>query len=303
MRSRAHRPVRARTAIAALALAGAAAHAAPPNDLCSNAQFVPLPGPGTYTVTGTTAAATSDLPTSGCPDADSDVNDVWYRFVAPVSGFYRLSTAGSQIDTTLSLWTGACADLYVGGDLACNNDADPVFDFSSLIVISINAGTEVRARVAGQYAIDGPIVFSITVPAGTPATGACCTGTTCAAAGQGVCAGTFQGAGTACATSPCPASGLCCRGSACLSGLTQARCTPTGLAGAVFVASGACGVGATAPCCKADYNKVGGIELLDIFTYLTDWFAGSPATDFDGQNGADILDIFAFLTAWFAGGC
>jgi hypothetical protein len=53
--------------------------------------------------------------------------------------------------------------------------------------------------------------------------------------------------------------------------------------------------------CRADYNGTNGVDLLDIFAFLTDWFAGNPRADFDGMNGVDLLDIFAFLQAWFAG--
>jgi hypothetical protein len=53
--------------------------------------------------------------------------------------------------------------------------------------------------------------------------------------------------------------------------------------------------------CPADYNGMNGVDLLDIFAFLTDWFAGAPRADFNGQNGVDLLDIFAFLQAWFAG--
>jgi hypothetical protein len=66
--------------------------------------------------------------------------------------------------------------------------------------------------------------------------------------------------------------------------------------------------------CPADYNGVNGVELLDIFAFLSDWFNGctGPGTpvgsctnnaDFNHQNGVDLLDIFAFLNAWFAGPC
>jgi hypothetical protein len=62
-------------------------------------------------------------------------------------------------------------------------------------------------------------------------------------------------------------------------------------------------VGPNAGCavCAADYNGVNGVDLLDIFAFLNDWFAMNPRADFNGQNGVDLIDIFAFLTAWFTG--
>lgn len=56
------------------------------------------------------------------------------------------------------------------------------------------------------------------------------------------------------------------------------------------------------PCaCPADHNGLNGVDLLDIFAYLSDWFAQNPRADFNHMNGVDLLDIFAFLQAWFAG--
>ena len=61
----------------------------------------------------------------------------------------------------------------------------------------------------------------------------------------------------------------------------------------------------TTPCCYADYNKVGGVNVSDIFAFLTDWFAMSPYAipGGDGTGTPTVSHIFAFLTAWFAGGC
>ena len=52
--------------------------------------------------------------------------------------------------------------------------------------------------------------------------------------------------------------------------------------------------------CPADYDGNDLVEVLDIFAFLTDWFAGVPAAyEFGGTPG--VPAIFAFLTAWFAG--
>jgi hypothetical protein len=56
-----------------------------------------------------------------------------------------------------------------------------------------------------------------------------------------------------------------------------------------------------APACRADYNGNGQRDLLDIFAFLNDWFAGNIRADFNGTNGVELTDIFAFLQAWFAG--
>ena len=72
--------------------------------------------------------------------------------------------------------------------------------------------------------------------------------------------------------------GVCCRGAMCIAGIPQAACTsPTAYAGAAFISTSTlCNVAGTSstPCCYADYNKVGGVGVQDIFDFLTDWFNG-----------------------------
>ncbi len=61
----------------------------------------------------------------------------------------------------------------------------------------------------------------------------------------------------------------------------------------------------TAPCCRADFNKVGGITASDLFDYINAWFARDLLADFDG-NGTmppDSSSLVNFVNAWFAGGC
>lgn len=121
---------------------------------------------------------------------------------------------------------------------------------------------------------------------------------------------TFQGGGTTCSPSSCGGqpTGVCCRGATCSRTVASGDCTASGTAGAVFVAGGsACNSGSTAtPCCYADYNKVGGISVQDVFDFLGDYFSGSPNASVggDGTGGAPtVQSIFDFLAAYFAGGC
>jgi hypothetical protein len=61
----------------------------------------------------------------------------------------------------------------------------------------------------------------------------------------------------------------------------------------------------TTPCCRADFNKAGGITVQDIHDYINAWFARDPSADYDG-NGAGAptqSSITSFINAWFAGGC
>jgi hypothetical protein len=148
-------------------------------------------------------------------------------------------------------------------------------------------------------------------------------GTCCAPAGactfvtQATCAsGSVWTSGGTCTPNTCPQppSGVCCRGSTCTTTFANAAdCTsslvgaPT--AGAVYATSSAtCNSGAisSGPCCYANYNKVNGITVQDIFDFLNDWFAGKPYARVGGDGAAGSLsvqNIFDFLSNWFAGGC
>ena len=110
---------------------------------------------------------------------------------------------------------------------------------------------------------------------------------------------------------PVGAAGVCCRGATCTTTITTSGECVTGaaLAGASFVpavaACNAANVTAT-PCCYADYNKLGGIGVQDIFDFLNDWLAGKKfaLVAGDGDTGTlAVQNIFDFLNAWFAGGC
>jgi hypothetical protein len=103
------------------------------------------------------------------------------------------------------------------------------------------------------------------------------------------------------------APGVCCRGSTCNASVAQAACTGSGSAGASFTTVGsvcnAPGV-STTPCCYADFNKTNGVNVQDIFDFLSAWFAGNPYAKVAGDGAAAPLivqDIFDFLSAWFVG--
>ncbi|MBX3402735.1 MAG: VCBS repeat-containing protein [Phycisphaeraceae bacterium] len=53
--------------------------------------------------------------------------------------------------------------------------------------------------------------------------------------------------------------------------------------------------------CLANFDGVGGVQVNDIFAFLTAWFAGFPAADLNQNGSNDVPDIFQFLTLWFAG--
>lgn len=52
--------------------------------------------------------------------------------------------------------------------------------------------------------------------------------------------------------------------------------------------------------CAADFDGSGGLDVTDIFSFLSAWYAGSTEAFFFGGTPGTAA-IFAFLTAWFAG--
>lgn len=61
----------------------------------------------------------------------------------------------------------------------------------------------------------------------------------------------------------------------------------------------------TTPCCRADFNKTGGINQIDIIDYLNAWFARDLSADFDGNGTTppDNSSLVNYINAWFQGGC
>jgi hypothetical protein len=97
-----------------------------------------------------------------------------------------------------------------------------------------------------------------------------------------------------------PATGACCSGSTCTV-LTAAACTGANTSykgdGTVCNAPG----NLTSPCCKADFNQSGSITVQDIFDFLAAYFTVNPQADINGVGGITVQDIFDYLAAYFAG--
>jgi hypothetical protein len=87
-----------------------------PNDLCSGAIMITN---ASYTNMQSTVRASSfGDPVPDCVTGFG--NGVWYQFTAPVSGLLVVDTAGSDFDTGLAVYAGACEALT---QLACDDDA------------------------------------------------------------------------------------------------------------------------------------------------------------------------------------
>ncbi len=130
-----------------------------------------------------------------------------------------------------------------------------------------------------------------------PGSGACTFVTQSECIGSG---GVFQGAGTTCGANTCEQpTGACCLGATC-SVLNSAQCATAG--GSFRGTGSACNDAGNfaVPCCNADFDQNGQVEVSDIFAFLNAWFANSPSANING-GAIEVADIFDYLGAWFAG--
>jgi hypothetical protein len=157
------RVLRGMVALAALlAVSGEVAGQAPPNDRFVNA--VTLPGTAGQ-VGGTNVLASGE---TGEPDhAGGSVPraSVWYRWSAPASGVFRLDTHGSDLDTTLAVYTGPATWAL---DLVAENDDSS--GEQSAVSFDAVAGTAYRIAVDGFDAAEGQFVlnYHFSASAGPP---------------------------------------------------------------------------------------------------------------------------------------
>ncbi len=241
------------------------------NDLCANAEAILANQPRS----ASTLNASTDftLPPSSCGSfpGSGGGRDVFYAFTPPTTGPYKVSLCTSGFDTTLAVLTncsGSAASV-----VACNDDSgncSPA-NRSEIAAVALTAGVRYLIRVAG-FDFEPPDFGTFTLLITPLSTGSCCRGATCSFLPVGQC-----------------------------------FLPPGQVAGLVFGNSPSCNApgGFTFPCCFADYNKVNGISVQDIFDFLSDWFAGNGLAAFAGPGNTHptVQHIFDFLSAWFAGGC
>ncbi|MBY0310968.1 MAG: hypothetical protein K2W85_02750 [Phycisphaerales bacterium] len=289
----------------------------PVNDSCLNAVTLSL---DQLYIGSNAAAIDPDLSDGPAPSCQLDSRfGVWFSFTPTTTALYRISTCGSPQDDILTVFSASstCGNLQelaldaIVGTRGCDDD--------TCIGGTLEPGPGGAAGAATAATIDSTrlvagathLIRLSTWTSGTPGNyqirirevGACCLGGSCSFVESTFCAGTFT-SDQACSPTLCtPPEGVCCRGATCAT-LSQTNCsTPAGSgAGAAFVASATCG-GTTTPCCHADYDKLGGVGVPDIFAYLNDWFAGSPMAFFagDGSGSPSVSNLFDYLNAWFVG--
>jgi|GEM_PF-1698335 len=129
-----------------------------PNDICDRATVLSVDQALVATNRG---ASGTDITPCGM----NDTRDVWFKFVAPLSGSYEVSTCaeGAVLDTSLAIFLGCPG---TGGNsivpIMCNDDdagSCPSSIRLSRIVARLEAGQEYLIRVAGFNATEGGFVL------------------------------------------------------------------------------------------------------------------------------------------------
>jgi hypothetical protein len=115
---------------------------APVNDTFSG----PLVTVPSTVLSGTNVGATAE---TGEPDpaANSGTASVWWSWTCPATGTATITTAGSDFDTTLGVYTGS--DVAALTLVAQNDDVTPPTDLTSAVTFSAFAGVTYRIQVNG----------------------------------------------------------------------------------------------------------------------------------------------------------
>jgi hypothetical protein len=105
----------------------------------------------------TNATSTGDLVPDCVPGFG---NGVWYRFTPVFSGQLEVNTFGSDFDTGLALYTGACGSWT---QVACNDDTGGL---TSQIITNVSAGTTYYILAGGYSGYTGHLLvhLALTLP-------------------------------------------------------------------------------------------------------------------------------------------
>ena len=132
----------------------------PPNDNFADA--ITLPGSGGST-SGSTVDATKQ---TGEPNhaGDEGGHSVWWNWTAPGNGTVAFSTAGSNFDTLLGVYTGTAVNAL--SEIASNDD--DVGSLTSRVEFLATAGTTYRVAVDGWAGDVGSVSLSTQFTASAP---------------------------------------------------------------------------------------------------------------------------------------
>lgn len=145
--------------------------AAPSNDLCSSATLIPNGlttfNPTPYCTIG--ATITGGDPVESC-GLSLNSNSVWYRFVPCGHGTISLDTNGSDYDTVLSVYFGACGGAV---EIACDDDAG-IGTNSQLSAVPVMAGVTYLIKISDYNMPDGGTLdFNFTYAPIAPSNDSC----------------------------------------------------------------------------------------------------------------------------------
>lgn len=128
----------------------------PANDNFANAIVLSGAAPST---TGTNVSATKE---SGEPNhaGDAGGHSVWWRWTAPASGSALISTAGTDLDTLLAVYTGNQVNALT--EIASNDQANGTNQ--SQVTFPVTAGVEYKIAVDGWAGLQGDINLAINPP-------------------------------------------------------------------------------------------------------------------------------------------
>jgi hypothetical protein len=83
---------------------------------------------------------------------------VWYRWIAPSTGPVYMTTAWSDFDTILAVYTGTNISAL---SLVASNDDDPAGGQTSALFFNATAGTQYHIGIAGYRGASGNLVFAL----------------------------------------------------------------------------------------------------------------------------------------------
>ena len=96
---------------------------------------------------------------TGEPAQSGDIASAWWSWTAPTDGDISVTTFGSELDTFLTVATGASVDALT---VLAQNDDDPFgFNGSSLIEMAVTGGTTYHIAVDGSGGDQGDYFFDL----------------------------------------------------------------------------------------------------------------------------------------------
>jgi len=149
--------------VACLLFVATSVSAAPPtNDACSTAKIV---GATPYEDSILTFAATSGTEDSSLCGCTLNGRSVWYRYNAPVNATLTVSTAGSNYDTVVDVFSGTCGSKQ---ELDCSDDGAFPSHTSSLTMAACG-GTAYLFEVTAYCATgSGSLNLHVSTTPGAP---------------------------------------------------------------------------------------------------------------------------------------